>query len=121
MYNIDFECKYYLEKSDELYRTEILKAFEMDEWDDKIMNDKMDTLYHHIKDCDFVTDLIKKLKENKEFSVFMYFISQDGGDDAVFRIIFNFDYFHLFHSVLCYYIRYNELNDELFKKLANII
>lgn len=121
MYNIEFECKYNLEKSDDLYRIEILKAFEMAEWDDKIMNDKMDTLYNYVKDTNFVAELIKKLKENKEFSVFLFFISQDGGDEAVFRLLFNYDFFHLFHPVLCDYIRHNKLNDELFKNLVNII
>lgn len=121
MYNIDFECKYYLDDSDDLYRSEILKAFDLNDWDDKIMNDKMDTLYNHLKECEFVIKLIKKLKENKEFSVFLFFISQDGGDEAVFRLLFNYDYFHLFHSLLCYYIRHNKLNDELFKNLVNKI
>ena len=36
--NIDFECKYNLENSDDLYITEILKAFEMDEWNDNIID-----------------------------------------------------------------------------------
>lgn len=121
MYNIDFECKYYLDHSDDLYRSEILKAFDLNDWDDKIMNDKMDTLYNHLKECEFVIKLMKKLKENKEFSVFLFFISQDGGDEAVFRLLFNYDFFHLFHLVLCDYIRHNKLNNELFKNLTNKI
>jgi len=121
MYNIDFECKYYLETSDDLYRSEILKAFEMDDMDDMIINEKINTLYYQTKDYDFVTKSIDKLKNNKELSVFLFLIFQDGGDEAVFRLLFNYDYFHLFHAILCHYIRHKNTNEELFKNLLNKI
>ena len=61
------------------------------------------------------------VKINKELSVLLFFISQDGGDEAVFRLLFNYDYFHLFHAVLCHYIRHKNTDEELFKNLLNKI
>ena len=50
MYNTDFVCTYKLheeEDQDDMYRVQLLQAYNLEKWDDKIINNTMTTLFNN--------------------------------------------------------------------------
>ena len=62
MYCADFICTYKLiekeSESEHLYRIQFLQAFQSENWNDDIINDKMKDLYENIKDNTNIKDII---------------------------------------------------------------
>ena len=54
MYCTDFICTYQHcddeYEQEDIYRCQFLQAFEMEEWDDDVINKKIDVLFNKIKD-----------------------------------------------------------------------
>jgi hypothetical protein len=67
--------------TENVYRQEILKLFEMEEYDD-IINDKIQELYDKVKTNKNIITLIELLKCDDEIMAFM--------------LLFSYDYFYLF-------------------------
>jgi hypothetical protein len=124
MYCTDFVCTYHLygtdddndhEQDDEdIYRSQFLQAFELEEWDDDIINKKTLELFNKIrenKDCKAIFDKIfEKVKRHKDN---MFYIMMIGDDDLVmFKLLFKFELFHITHSILCSYLNNNIITED---------
>jgi hypothetical protein len=80
-----------------LYKIQLLQLFKMTEFNEGIMNDKIDLLYEKIKNTLF----LKNIFENHPYKNEMV-------DEMKFRILFSFDYLDLFHK--CLYAHFNNLD-----------
>ena len=129
MYCSDFICTYLDYKckdddeyiQDQLYRSQFLQAFCLENWDDDIINKKTEDIYTNYidKKCDNIFDIIfEKLKKSKKYSYFLIMF----GDDrlTLFRMLFNFDLFYYTHRILCDIINNNNNKPEIID-LENVI
>ena len=80
-----------------LYKIQLLQLFGLNELDETVMNEKMNSLYETIKEESFITEL---LQENSYKHSFF-------NSELLFRTLFSYDYLDLFHR--CLYNHFNNL------------
>ena len=80
-----------------LYKIQLLQLFGLNELDETVMNEKMNSLYETIKEESFITEL---LQENSYKHSFF-------NSELLFRTLFSYDYLDLFHK--CLYNHFNNL------------
>jgi len=80
-----------------LYKIQLLQLFNLNEFDENVVNENMNTLYEQIKDESFITEL---LQENPCKHSFF-------NRELLFRTFFSYDYLDLFHK--CLYNHFNNL------------
>ena len=89
--NTEFLCTYQFIKDYEesfiLYKVQFLQIFNLEEYDDKIINDAVFTLYNNVKS----NKIIKKLITNNKYY-------ED--DLASFMLYFRYDTLYIFHKIL---------------------
>jgi hypothetical protein len=79
-----------------LYKIQLLQIFNMKEFEEDIINQKIDDLFDSIKNEDFLTQIIEK--HPYKDTLF---------NDLIFRTLFSYDYLDLFHK--CLYHFFNQL------------
>lgn len=79
-----------------LYKIQLLQTFNMEEFEEEIINNKIDKLFQIIKDEEF----IKSIFEKHPYKGTIY-------NDLIFRTLFSYDYLDLFHK--CLYHFFNNL------------
>ena len=101
-------CTYHLINEDEndeeeigikdmLYKIQLLQMFKLDEYDDIIINNKINSLFQELKEEKFLKDL---------FKIHQYNINND--TEFLFHTLFSYDYFYIFHKLL--YLYFNKLD-----------
>ena len=147
-YQTDFICTYKLmdeEFTDDLYQIQLLQAFNLDKWDDALINNLCYELYILLMKPDTIfRDIIEKGKQNRDIKNIYDSIIQEehakGGEHAkntkidkgeddhnngeddhdsiIFALLFTYDYFDLFHKCICEYFRNGVIS---LKTLENIM
>ena len=112
MYCTDFICTYQNhedeDEQEDIYRSQFLQAFELEEWDDDIINKMVAELFDKIKEMKDFEVIFEKLKNSKEN---MFFILMMGDDNlTLFKLLFKFELFHITHCILCSYFNKNVLS-----------
>jgi hypothetical protein len=79
-----------------LYKIQLLQTFNMEEFEEEKINNKIDKLFEIIKEEEF----IKKIFEKHPYKETIY-------NDLIFRTLFSYDYLDLFHK--CLYHFFNNL------------
>ena len=104
--NINFKCTYQLlenyEESLILYKIQFLQIFNIDEYDDNVINSKVENLYNKIKDNKIIKNLIKN---NNYYT----------DNLASFMLYFRYDTLYIFHKLL-----YNILNNKNINEYMNL-
>jgi len=109
-YITDFVCTYNLmddfTESNPLYQVQLLQAFDLDIFDDKIINKITKNLFEKYKKNTYIIKIIASTNKNMI-------------DDelTLFRMCFGYHTFHLFHSILCSLINETPVNEDKFQKL----
>lgn len=110
MYCTDFVCTYHkiddIDLQEDMYRCQFLQAFQINEWDDNIINNKIERLYKKLKNKKEFDVIFEKLKNSKDNALLIFMM----GDDnlTLFKLLFKFELFFITHSMLCSY-----LNDKI--------
>lgn len=135
-YQTDFICTYKLmdeEFTDDLYQIQLLQAFNLDKWDDALINNLCYELYIVLMKPETIfRDIIEKGKQNRDIKNIYDSIIQDTGDNGddehtkgeddhdsiIFALLFTYDYFDLFHKCICEYFRNGVIS---LKTLENIM
>ena len=117
---LDYICTYKLiveDGEDEfglkegLYQLQLLQMFSMTEFYENKLNDKIDELYNIIKNEYFIQIIFDNHPYKDTFL-----------DDLIFRTLFSYDYFDLFHKCLHAYFNkkpYDLILDELIKSFTS--
>jgi len=115
-YQTDFICTYKLmdeEFTDDLYKIQILQAFNLEKWDDNVVNSLCFELYTLLtKSNTIFRDIIEKAKKNINIKNIYDIIIEDynaDDDKIIFALLFTYDYFDLFHKCIGEYIRNGEI------------
>lgn len=129
MCNINYICKYEdetvfekneLEKlsendiyyiKNELYKMDILNIFELQEFDNNIINEKLENIYNKIKNHNELNKIISKLSA--------YYFSED--KLLGLMILFSYDFLYLFYPCLTEYLKNTVISDNNLKKLEKAI
>ncbi len=102
MYITDFICTYKqhdINDQNVIYQQQLLQAFNLDAWDDDIVNTSVKEIYEKIKDNQDINDILNKIKNDEKNSVLMLLMGTE--DVAIFQILFRFDLFDITHRLLC--------------------
>jgi hypothetical protein len=125
-YQADFICTYKFmeneEDQEQLYRIQLLQAFDLNEWNDEIINAKMEELYQTVAN-EFKTIFIKA-RENKNINQILSIFKLNGemeDNDIIFKALFNYDYFDLIHRCLVDYFLNNTINSIYLDNLINAL
>lgn len=115
--------------SDLCYKIQLLQAFNMNKYDEFILQKNIQKAYYFLREEDKIKKIIQVLSKNKQLEIFKSFendLNKDTKDLFYFQILFSFQYFDLFHKFLCNFfkkninLRENELNKNL-EELINFI
>jgi hypothetical protein len=139
LYQTDFICTYKLmdeEFTDDLYQIQILQAFNLERWDDNIINNLCFELYTLVTKSDTIfRDIIEKAKKNRDIiNIYNSVIEKDtednednedtedtedteDGDRIIFALLFTYDYFDLFHKCICDYMRNGKVSLQTLENL----
>tara|TARA_Y100000992_G_scaffold131415_1_gene86668 strand:- start:8124 stop:8471 length:348 start_codon:yes stop_codon:yes gene_type:complete len=112
-YNFDCDVSYSYSDDDDIYRNNLLKAFNTREMDDTFSNN-MDELYNFLIKEKFFKELFEKIKDNR---VDMGFTDLQ----ISFTILLSFDYFETFHKCVIDFKNNGLVNDKNKEEIYNII
>ena len=106
MYLGEFEEEVVYKLTEDIYRQEILKLFQLESFDVKIIDEKVYEIYEKIKDNEHLQEIITILEE-------IY-----GNEIFSFTILFSYDYFYLFYPCIKDILSNKTPN---FEELKNVI
>ena len=137
MYQADFVCTYKLfhdideNDQEQLYRIQLLQAFDLTEWNDDKINKIIEELYLSITLTGVFNDVFIKAKMNKHITEILeiYKLSNTeietdkiailDENDIVFKLLFKFEYFDLTHRCIIDYLINKSIDEKYLNKLLS--
>ena len=116
-YNVDYECTYINlpTDSDNKYREELLKVFNLDKIDTSDeLTKKVDELYDDNKLQYILNDIFKLIREKVPFLSICK-------DDCCFMFLFGYETFYIMQTALREYKSKNDISKETLDELKNKI
>jgi hypothetical protein len=120
------------EDKEDMYRIQLMQAFNLAVWDDDVANNLVVDLYNLLKTEATFKDLIIKakqtpdivsifnlIKEVDEVSDHDNFIREDAENGIIFALLFNYEYFDLMHKCISEQLRNNEVSARTIETLMN--
>lgn len=119
MYNTSFICTYNLisdtdddnDLANDLYRSQLLQAFNLNEWD----SDKINVLFSFITNKLIHNDKGKLILEKMKHKSILPL------EDMELILLFSYDFFYLFHNCLIDLLNKNIISDEKYNLLIHKI
>ena len=119
MYQTDFICTYKniddTNEQEDLYRIQLLQAFNIDIWDDKEVNTVTQNLFNQLSSVDGMKEIIIKCREFPDHAMLVNMMGSD--DLTVFRLLFKFELFNFMHKCIVEYLTTGKISSD---SLANI-
>jgi hypothetical protein len=129
MYTTDFICTYKMMTSDEdkehLYRIQMLQAFNIEEWNDKVIEETMNELLQKVRGNEQFRFILDTAKVSPKLGMMLTLAYQrqqekeDKIDAYIFIMLFNYDYFDMFHRCICEHINEGRIKRETYEKIMN--
>jgi hypothetical protein len=119
MYQADFICTYKrMDNSDDqeqLYRIQLLQAFDSNDFDDEKINATIADLYEETNKL--FKDVFIKARQNESIIEMIDYLRLSGEErleenDIIFNLLFKFEYFDLLHRCIIDYL----INDSIHEK-----
>tara|TARA_Y100000741_G_C18140449_1_gene512918 strand:- start:372 stop:740 length:369 start_codon:yes stop_codon:yes gene_type:complete len=110
MYQTNIICNYKQHDNDDqedMYRIQFLQIFELDIWDDNIINEISNDMYNKVKTNTDIISIINSAKKSDKLTAIKQFIGDH--DITIFKGLFQYDLLDLFHLCLCDLINSNEI------------
>jgi hypothetical protein len=127
-YNTNFVLTYNLIKddddefTDDLYRSQFLQTFNLETWDDEIINKTTDIIFKKYKLDNKFREIFKLIKNEKTtFSQIIVFYGDNCKDIDLFKILYSFETFYLLHKYICDLENKNIENNEIIDEIINKI
>ncbi len=102
MYKTDFICNYKQhdeEDKEDMYRIQFLQSFDLDKWDENVINSSTEEIYNKFKTNNDLISIINSAKNSEKLMMIKQFIGED--DFTIFKGLFQYDLFDLVHVCLC--------------------
>jgi len=110
MYQTNIICNYKQHDNDDredMYRIQFLQIFNLDSWDDNIINEISNDMYNKVKTSPDINSIINSAKKSDKLTTIIQFIGDD--DITIFKGLFQYDLLDLFHLCLCDLVNSNEI------------
>ena len=126
MYHADFICTYKLmdnlEEQEELYCIQLLQAFGLDTWDDTIVNDSLLELYTEMQEDANLQAILLKIANEESLQLLINMAQSElhlalDKQMVLFNLLFQYDYFDLFHRCVIDFIKNGLITDAIADKL----
>ena len=139
MYQADFVCTYKLfddmdeNDKEQMYRIQLLQAFDLTEWNDDIINNIIEELYFSICLSGDFKDVFTKARRNKDINELLNIYNASNREietdkiaildenDIIFKMLFKFEYFDLTHRCIIDYLIHNSIDDIYLNKLLSAL
>ena len=139
MYQADFVCTYKLfddmdeNDKEQMYRIQLLQAFDLTEWNDDIINNIIEELYFSISLSGDFKDVFTKARRNKDINELLNIYNASNREietdkiaildenDIIFKMLFKFEYFDLTHRCIIDYLIHNSIDDIYLYKLLSAL
>ena len=125
----DFICTYKMMTSDEdkehLYRIQMLQAFNIEEWNDKVIEETMNELLQKVRGNEQFRFILDAAKVSPKLGMMLTLAYQrqqekeDKIDSYIFIMLFNYDYFDMFHRCIFEHINEGRIRRETYEKIMN--
>jgi hypothetical protein len=113
MYNTTFRCTYHLleedDESDLLYKIQFLQALNVEEWDDKKIDDALTYIETCLKSNDYGVKILSKIRE--------VMLMEEGSNNFEVAFLCSYNFFYLLHECLIDLKEKNEISEENFDNL----
>lgn len=134
MYQADFICTYTMfsdisnDDQEQLYRIQLLQAFDLKEWNDDKINETIEELYLSISSSGYFKDIFLKAKQNKDINQLLEIYKMNIKENEItdetnilFKLLFKFDYFYLTHRCIVDFIINKSIDTLYINKLLEIL
>jgi len=85
------------EDKNDLYRIQFLQAFDLNNFNEDILNKKLMQLYDKVKECNQLKEIIEEYSK----------VNQNMCKIVIFAFLFSYDFFDLFHKCLIDFFNFN--------------
>tara|TARA_B110000483_G_scaffold26798_2_gene32302 strand:+ start:2855 stop:3226 length:372 start_codon:yes stop_codon:yes gene_type:complete len=103
MYNTDFVCTYKQhdeeEDQDDMYRIQLLQVYNLDRWDDDVINNTKASIFNKYKDNLDMKEILNKARDSDKLSNIKLCIADD--DLTIFTGLFQYELLNLIHLCIC--------------------
>ena len=127
MYQADFICTYKWmddpEDQEQMYRIQLLQAFDLNEWNDDKINATIQEIYTSLAKTDELQNIYKKARQNTFIMETLSLFSPETviGDDIIFNLLFKFEYFDLLHRCIVDFLINGNVDEMYATKLLNAL
>tara|TARA_B110000483_G_scaffold243664_1_gene335093 strand:+ start:5047 stop:5409 length:363 start_codon:yes stop_codon:yes gene_type:complete len=100
MYKTDFICNYKQhedEDKEDMYRIQLLQIFDLELWDDTVINTEIQNIFNKYKDD--LKDILEAANKSEKLSIIKNVIGND--DLTLFKGLFQFELCDLIHLCIC--------------------
>ncbi len=130
MYQSDFICTYKSMDNDydqeQLYRIQLLQAFDLNEWNDDRINTTIGELYAQLFNRIEFKEIFVKARQNPSIMEMIDLFKLSGverleEDDIIFKLLFKFEYFDLLHRCIVDFLLTDTISPVYSSKLLNAL
>ena len=130
MYQSDFICTYKSMDNDydqeQLYRIQLLQAFDLNEWNDDRINTTIGELYAQLFNRIEFKEIFVKARQNPAIMEMIDLFKLSGverleEDDIMFKLLFKFEYFDLLHRCIVDFLLTDTISPVYSSKLLNAL
>ena len=130
MYQADFICTYKRMDNEydqeQLYRIQLLQAFNLNEWDDEKINATIDDLYMVLARMNEFNAIFLKARQNEQMIEMLDLFKLSGEErldenDILFKLLFKFEYFDVLHRCIVDYLLNNTIAEKYIKNLLDAL
>ena len=124
-YQHDFVCTYKLmdtpDEQEQLYRIQILQAFELETWDDAKINDTIIELFSILNLNREFKAIIEKATKNDHIIELFETLKITYTADVVFTMLFKYEYFDLIHSCIADILMHGEIHPVHLENIMSVL
>jgi hypothetical protein len=124
MYQADFICTYKEMDSPEdqemMYKIQLLQAFDLPEWDDEKIHTTLDELYTTVTKDPFLQVILEKINKIDALQPIIEMTPHKNKrekDLILFSLLYQFEYFDLFHNCIIDFTHKGEIKEQTLNKL----
>lgn len=130
MYQVDFICTYkWMDNEadqEQLYRIQLLQAFDLNEWDDAVVNASIQRVYALVAETPEFKSIFSQARENANIKEMLELFQLSGEkdldqNDIIFKLLFKFEYFDALHRCLVDFLLTNTLSLRYATNLLNLL
>lgn len=120
LYDTTFLCTYKQIDNDDLYRIQLLQAFQLMKWNDEEVATKIDALYD--KTVSYFTKIYDRMKQdNSIVSHMLLFLGKEPSYKDLFRTLFMMDTFQEMHICICDILNHGSIQILNYKRLEMVL